>query len=71
MITPLEMETYWNVINPISGCTLKEEIEIQQFIGGRLPYEAQLSLIRRGIVKPPKRSKKNGKIHSTRTFRKI
>ena len=53
VITHLESETYWNVINPISGCTLAEEIEIQKRIGGRLPYEAQLSLIRRGIVGPP------------------
>ena len=48
------MKLYWNVVNPISGYTLKEEIEIQRVIGGRLPYEAQLSLIRRGIVPPPK-----------------
>ena len=54
MITLREMELYWDVVNPISGCTLKEEIEIQRVIGGRLPYEAQLSLIRRGIVPPPK-----------------
>ena len=44
------MKLYWNVVNPISGCTLAQEIEIQKVIGGRLPYESQLSLIRRKIV---------------------
>lgn len=54
MITLREMELYWDVVNPISGCTLKEELEIQRVIGGRIPYEAQLSMIRRGVVPPPK-----------------
>lgn len=54
MITAKEMELYWNVVNPISGHTLKEELEIQRVIGGRIPYEAQLSMIRRGVVPPPK-----------------
>ena len=35
-------------INPISGKTLEEEIEIARGIGGRLPYLSYLSLIRRG-----------------------
>ena len=47
------MKLYWNVVNPISGRTLAQEIEIQKFIGGRLPYESQLSLIRRKIVPDP------------------
>ena len=49
-MTLQEINRYWNVVNPISGCTLKEELENQQAWGGRLPYEARLSLIRRGIV---------------------
>lgn len=39
--------------NPISGRTLSEEIEIARAIGGRLPYCAYISLLRRGIIKPP------------------
>lgn len=38
--------------NPISGRTLAEELEIARAIGGRLPYFAFVSLIRRGIMKP-------------------
>lgn len=41
--------------NPISGRTLEEELEIARAIGGRLPYCAFVSLIRRGIMKPPRR----------------
>ena len=52
-MTLSEMKLYWNVVNPISGCTLAQEIEIQKAIGGRLPYEARLSLIRRCIVPSP------------------
>ena len=47
------MKLYWDVVNPISGCTLKEELEIARIIGGRPPYESQLSLIRRKIVPDP------------------
>ena len=51
-MTLQEMKLHWDVVNPISGCTLKEELENQQAWGGRLPYETILSLIRRGI-RPP------------------
>lgn len=40
--------------NPISGKTRAEEIEIARAIGGRLPFDTYLSLIRRGIVKSPR-----------------
>lgn len=37
-------------INPISGRTRDEEIKIALGIGGRLPFDAWLSLKRRGVV---------------------
>ena len=63
-MTLSEMKLYWNVVNPISGCTLAQEIEIQKVIGGRLPYESQLSLIRRKIVTDPISAKTKKPQHS-------
>ena len=39
-------------INPISGRTIAEELTIARAIGGRLPFDVYLNLIRRGIIKP-------------------
>lgn len=44
--------------NPISGRTLEEELEIARAIGGRLPYFAFVSMVKRGIIKPPRRKGK-------------
>lgn len=43
------------MINPISDRTLEEEIAIALGIGGRLPFDAYVALMRRrGVVKPQK-----------------
>lgn len=51
-------------VNHISGKTLEEEIEIARGIGGRLPYRAYVSLIRRGILSPKQRRKNKKKIYN-------
>lgn len=45
--------------NPISGCTLEEEILIGRAIGGRLPWVTYISLIRRGVISPPTPKRKH------------
>lgn len=46
------------MINPISGRTLEEEILIGLGIGGRLPFDFYVALIRRGVVKPHKKNRR-------------
>lgn len=50
--------------NPISGRTFAEELEIARGIGGRLPYRAYVSLIKRGILSPKQRRKNKKKIYN-------
>lgn len=51
-------------VNPISGKPLAEEFEIARGIGGRLPYRAYASLIKRGILSPKQRRKNKKKIYN-------
>lgn len=46
------------MINPISGRTLEEEILIGLGIGGRLPFNAYVAFMRRGVVKPRKKNRR-------------
>lgn len=46
------------MINPISGRTLEEEILIGLGIGGKIPFDAYVALLRRGVVKPHKKNKR-------------
>lgn len=52
------MQVETAMINPISGRTLEEEIAIGLGIGGRLPFNAYVALMRRGVVKPHKKNKR-------------
>lgn len=53
-------------INPLSSKTLAEEIAIARFIGGRLPYDVYIDLIRRGVIG----KKKNRRASARRTTKR-
>lgn len=47
-----------DTVNPISGCTRAQEIEIQKGIGGQLPFDTYEDLVWRGIVPYPHKNRK-------------
>lgn len=65
------MEVPADVINHISGCTRDMEIHIAYGIGGRLPFDAFVSLIERGKIPAPWRRSPKKKKRTTRASERL